>query len=71
MSVYHRFFFSLCMIISFDGSGAGRAFNARVPAPYWLNLGAAAGQNIKSYYYRYIDPGADIFDVPIFPITFN
>jgi hypothetical protein len=27
--------------------------------------------NIKSYYYRYINPGADIFDIPIFQLTFN
>ena len=27
--------------------------------------------NIKSYYYRYIHPGADIFDIPIFQLTFN
>jgi hypothetical protein len=27
--------------------------------------------NIKSYYYRYIDPGAAIFDIPIFQLTFN
>jgi hypothetical protein len=27
--------------------------------------------NIKSYYYRYINPGASIFDIPIFQLTFN
>ncbi|HEV8081021.1 MAG TPA: hypothetical protein VGP43_09925 [Chitinophagaceae bacterium] len=27
--------------------------------------------NIKSYYYRYINPGADIFDIPIYQLTFN
>lgn len=27
--------------------------------------------NIKSYYYRYINPGAAIFDIPIFQLTFN
>jgi hypothetical protein len=27
--------------------------------------------NIKSYYYHYIHPGADIFDIPIFQLTFN
>lgn len=27
--------------------------------------------NIKSYYYRYINAGADIFSIPIFQLTFN
>lgn len=27
--------------------------------------------NIKSYYYRYLNPGADIFDIPIYQLTFN
>lgn len=27
--------------------------------------------NIKSYFYRYISPGADIFNIPIFQLTFN
>lgn len=27
--------------------------------------------NIKSYYYRYINPGAAIFDIPIYQLTFN
>lgn len=27
--------------------------------------------NIKTYYYRYIHPGADIFDIPIYQLTFN
>ena len=27
--------------------------------------------NIKSYYYRYINPGADIFNIPIYQLTFN
>ena len=27
--------------------------------------------NIKSYYYRYVHPGADIFDIPIYQLTFN
>lgn len=27
--------------------------------------------NIKSYYYRYINPGTPIFEIPIFQLTFN
>ncbi len=27
--------------------------------------------NIKSYYYRYLNAGAEIFDIPIYQLTFN
>ena len=27
--------------------------------------------NIKSYYYRYLNPGASIFEIPIYQLTFN
>ena len=40
---------------------------------YSLGMGIEINNvlNIKSYYYRYINPGADIFDIPIFQLTFN
>jgi len=40
---------------------------------YSLGMGIEINNvlNIKSYYYHYLNPGADIFDIPIFQLTFN
>lgn len=47
--------------------------NSKIFKGYSIGIGIEINNvlNIKTYYYRYINAGASIFDIPIFQLTFN